>query len=299
MADLGYAFPPYFCYFFRVAFFLCLVPFWVKLDDTNNVQFVTYKLHWIVCGIVQTFTFVLTVIQIPRGCPQSIKENPIQVFYMISYVCCSAYLVVFARVVWSKKILNLVHSFPMSHLSAKVNKTHGIYLTKQMSVLIMTYHYILLIDIDRKRLQGGFSHLGDWFWELLTPFWLFFIAADGSWTFQEDDDTTLYTHMLQIKPNSTETFIFDDLNKHQKVGLLWYVVANSLLYIFMAFIDVFTLLPALVLYEITSKIDKRVNTEPNLTITDLLKLYEKLWSYMRVINEVSHSLCMVGPGVGD
>jgi len=111
--DIGdYDYPVYFYYYFRAAFFLCLVPFWVNIKEQTNVQFGTYKFQRFFCAIVHISAFVLNILWFRSEAVQSIKEHPEKVFEMTRYFIYAVYVVAYAKVVWSQQIKDLFEEIP-------------------------------------------------------------------------------------------------------------------------------------------------------------------------------------------
>jgi len=114
-----YEFPFYFYYYFRAAFFLCLFPFWISFKDQTKLTLVTYKLQSLLCAIVHLSTFLLTIFDFRLQVAQPIKDRPDKIFGMANYFCWAVYIAVFAKVVWSKKIITLLEQ-PLPTMTRKV-----------------------------------------------------------------------------------------------------------------------------------------------------------------------------------
>jgi len=77
VTDIGhYVYSVYFLNYFRAAFFLCLVPFWVDITDQMNVKLVTYKFQRVLCAIVHIFSFLSWTLWFRLNTIESIKERP-------------------------------------------------------------------------------------------------------------------------------------------------------------------------------------------------------------------------------
>jgi len=109
---LYYDYPVYFYYYFRAAFFLCLVPFWVNITEQTNVKLVTYKFQRVLCAIVYIFAFLAHTLWFRYEAIQSLKEHPEKVFGMTRHLCYLIYVVAYAKVVWSRKIVDLLQHIP-------------------------------------------------------------------------------------------------------------------------------------------------------------------------------------------
>jgi len=111
VTDIGYYdYPLYFCYYFRAAFFLCLVPFWVDITNQRNVKLVTYKFQRVLCAIVHIFSFLAWTLWFRLNAIQSIRAD--KVFGMTRNLCYLIYVVAYAKVVWSRKIVDLLEKIP-------------------------------------------------------------------------------------------------------------------------------------------------------------------------------------------
>jgi len=128
VTDIGYyVYPVYFCYYFRVAFFLCLVPFWVEIKDQTNVKLVNYKIQRVLCAIVHVVSFLSLSFWFRFAANHSIKERPGKVFEMTEYLCYAMYVIAYAKVVWSGKIVDLLEEIPPRR-THKVKDTGNIFL---------------------------------------------------------------------------------------------------------------------------------------------------------------------------
>jgi len=105
-------YPVYPCYYFRVAFFLCLVPFWVDITDQRNVKLLTYKVQRGLCAIVHICSFLSQIVWFRFIAIQSIKEHPDKVFWMTRLVFNSICVLAYAKVVWSRRIVDLLEKIP-------------------------------------------------------------------------------------------------------------------------------------------------------------------------------------------
>jgi len=113
ITDIGdYDYPVYFYYYFRAAFFLCLVPFWVDIKEQTNVRFRTYKVQRAFCATVHISAFVLNILWFRSEAVQTIKEHPEKVFEMTRYFIYAVYVVAYAKVVWSQQINDLLQEIP-------------------------------------------------------------------------------------------------------------------------------------------------------------------------------------------
>jgi len=126
VTDVGYYdYPVYFCYYFRAAFFLCLVPFWVEIKDQTNVKLVTYKFQKVFCAIVHIVSFVSNILWLRYEAIHSLKERPDKIFGMTENLCYVIYVVAYAKGVGSKKIVDMLEEIPPTR-TRKVKETENI-----------------------------------------------------------------------------------------------------------------------------------------------------------------------------
>jgi len=118
---LHYEFPFYFYYYFRVSFLLCLVPFWVDLDFTEktNLKLVTYRCQRTVCALGHITSFLYTIFDFRLQMAQSLKQRPGMIFDIACILCWDVYVILFAKVVWSKRLIKLL-GHPLPRITHKV-----------------------------------------------------------------------------------------------------------------------------------------------------------------------------------
>jgi len=113
VTDIGYyVYPVYFCYYFRAAFFLCLVPFWVEIKDHTNVTLVKYKIQRVLCALVHIVSFLSMTLWFRWEAIHSLKEHPDKIFGMTRNLCYLIYVVSYAKIVWCEKIVDLLQQIP-------------------------------------------------------------------------------------------------------------------------------------------------------------------------------------------
>jgi len=118
-----YDYPFLFYYYFRAAFFLCFFPFWVQFNDKQTkLKLVTYKLQRILCALVHITAFLLALFYFRWQIAEPLKKRPDKVFGMANSFCWALYILIYARVVWSTQIINLLQQ-PLPRLTYKVRKS--------------------------------------------------------------------------------------------------------------------------------------------------------------------------------
>jgi len=107
-----YDYPVYFYYYFRMAFFLCLVHFWVDSNNKTTLKLVTFKLQRVLCATVHVGSLVALVLWFRFYVNKSTKKHPDKIFEMARCIFYSFYILAYAKVVWSRKIYSLLERIP-------------------------------------------------------------------------------------------------------------------------------------------------------------------------------------------
>jgi len=129
---LSYVYPFYFYYYFRGAFLLCLVPFWLELKEQTNITLKRYKLHSALCAVIHISCLVLSILDFRLATAQSLKVRPGKVFEMVNFLFLTMFLLVFAKVVRSQQLTKLFEQ-PLPRMTRKVKLNSDF--VKKISIL--------------------------------------------------------------------------------------------------------------------------------------------------------------------
>jgi len=109
-----------------------------------------------------------------------------------------------------------------------------------------------------------------------------------------DELTSRALYAAGISRNSTDKFVFEDLNIPKKAFAVSFHLACSLLLLLIAYTDVFNLLAAVAIHGITSKHERFLSSQNDRNVRSLLIDYDHMCTKVNRINAInSHVLLIV------
>jgi len=102
-------------------------------------------------------------------------------------------------------------------------------------------------------------------------------------------------YMTFITDNSTEKFIFQELNAPKKALVVSFYIFQTFQSSLVCYIDVFNLLASVAIYDVTDKLERyfEANSSNKMNIRSLLAYYEQMWSEVNKINGMNRGAMLV------
>jgi len=113
------------------------------------------------------------------------------------------------------------------------------------------------------------------------------------WTTYFGRFTSAAMYITFISSNATAELVFNDLNYPEKSVTITFFVVAILTALLQAYVELFNLLAALAVYDITKRLHKVVYSRTDLNIRFLLTCYERMWTDVNKINEVNSGVMLV------
>jgi len=122
---------------------------------------------------------------------------------------------------------------------------------------------------------------------------LWFVTSNGVSTAGFDTFTSSVLYTTFLSTNSTEVFLFKDLNYPKKALVVSLFIVTSFQALSYAYIGVLNFLAALAVYDITNTVYKFVFSHDEMNIRCLLDIFDQMCTEVNKINAVNRRVTLV------
>jgi len=118
-------------------------------------------------------------------------------------------------------------------------------------------------------------------------------TEESVFTSQLDEYTSEVMYATGISRNSTDKFVFEDLTFPKKALAVNVFLGSSFMGFVIYYADMFNLLAALAVHDITSRYERFLSSQNNISIRSLLTYYEQMCTKINKINAISSQVKLI------
>jgi len=121
----------------------------------------------------------------------------------------------------------------------------------------------------------------------------FYGTEEGVFTSRLDEYTSFVMYATGISRNSTDKFVFKDLNFPKKSLAVNVFLGSNFMGFVIYYTDVFNLLAAVAIHEITSRHERFLTSQNEMRIRSLRTYYDQMCTKVNKINAINSQLMLI------
>jgi len=121
----------------------------------------------------------------------------------------------------------------------------------------------------------------------------FFGTEESVFASRLDKFTSAVMHATGISTNTSDTFVFKDLNFPQKALAVNVIIALWPAQLLLAYTDVFNLLAAVAIHDITSRHERFLSSQNERSVRFLLTYYDQMCTKINNINAINTGVMLI------